>query len=94
MGRVMDRSQPSRRIDEPQPGFFRMRIIKGGPYVGAIIKYRLGMLVAEVNGAASDLDHVWTSGERISPADWEFLDRNRPLDPHIPINHRTNKPAF
>lgn len=90
----MNRSQPARPIDQPAPGFFRMRLVKGGPFVGALISERLGMLAAQINGVPADVDHVWTSGERISPASWEVLDRERPHDPHAPVNHRTNKPAF
>lgn len=29
----------ARRIDKPEPGFFRMRLVKGGPWVGARLIY-------------------------------------------------------
>lgn len=91
---MTDKTQPSRRIDKPMPGFFRCRIVKGGPYVGARIFWRLGILAAEVNGDPADVDRVWTSGERIHPADWEKLDRNRHPDPGTPIDFKTLKPSF
>ena len=29
----------ARQIDDPQPGFFKMRLVRGGPFVGACISY-------------------------------------------------------
>lgn len=29
----------SRPVDDPKPGFFRMRLVKGGPFVGAEIRH-------------------------------------------------------
>lgn len=29
---------PSRRIDEPQPGYFKLRLCKGGPWLAAVIR--------------------------------------------------------
>ena len=29
----------SRQIDQPRPGYFKMRIVKGGPFVGAEIRH-------------------------------------------------------
>lgn len=29
----------SRPVDQPRPGFFKMRLVKGGPFVGAELRY-------------------------------------------------------
>lgn len=60
--------QPSRRIDQPEPCFVRMRLVKNGPYVAARIYLRLGILAAEINGEPAEVDRVWTSGELIDEA--------------------------
>ena len=32
------RAEPSRRIDEPEPGLFKTRMVRGGPFVAAIAR--------------------------------------------------------
>ena len=88
------RAQSPRRIDEPHPCFLRMRLVKGGPYVGARIFLRLGMLAAEVNGVTAEIYKAWFSGEFISSAEWEKLDRERPANPELAIDWTATKPAF
>jgi hypothetical protein len=55
-----------------------MRLVRKGPYVGARIFLRLGMLTAEVNGVSADVDHVWTSGEIVTEDTFMVLT----TDPH------------
>lgn len=83
----MDRTQTSRRIDEPEPCFIRMRLITKGPFVGARIFLRLGMLAAEINGVASDPHQVWHAGEFITEAQYNMLisDDRRP-NPWHPVH--------
>ena len=81
-----------RRIDRPEPCFLRMRMVKNGPYVAARIYLQLGILAAEINGDPADVDRVWTSGERIHPADWEKMARHP--DPGAAIDFKTMKPSF
>ena len=45
------------RIDEPQPGFFRTRIVKGGPLVVAEIRY--GPALDPDTGDTLDRPHLW-----------------------------------
>lgn len=82
----------SRAIGSPQPGFFQMRLVKGGPWVPAII-YRpcpLEMhpetfqhidrwphLEAEIDGMPASVDRIWTSGRFISIAEYLYLKDDR-----------------
>lgn len=79
------RDQPSRRIDQPEPGLFRMRLVKNGPYVAARIERKLGHLVATVNGAPADVDTVWTSGDFIDETMFNILAAEPPADPYRPL---------
>jgi hypothetical protein len=85
---MADRKQPTRRIDEPQPGIFRMRLCRKGPFVSARITRVLGILQAEINGAPADLERVWTSGEPVSDKEFEKLRDNPPDDPEKPMDWR------
>ena len=80
--------QPSRRIDAPEPGWFRLRLARAAPPVGARIYTRLGQLVAEINGAEADVDAVWTSGEAISEAEYRRLIEAPPADPTKAVDYR------
>jgi hypothetical protein len=80
--------QPSRRIDAPEPGWFRLRLARAAPPVGARIYTRLGQLVAEINGAEADVDAVWTSGEAISEAEYRGLIEAPPADPTKAVDYR------
>jgi len=79
------RDQPSRRIDQPEPGLFRMRLVKNGPFVAARIERKLGHLVATVNGVPADVDTVWTSGDFIDETMWNILAAEPPADPYRPL---------
>ena len=110
----------TREIANPEPGFFRIKLTKGGPWVPAIIyrpcpiefepqtfqpvdrHYRL---VAEVDGKLVDMSRVWTSGERITMAEYLFLTADhawarlyRPdlpeANPERPIDFNTLSPPF
>jgi hypothetical protein len=78
---------PSRRIDRPEPGFFRMRLVRGGVFVGARIYRPCPMhpetcealdrwfdLEAEIDGEPADVLRVWESGDPITPAEFAYLD--------------------
>lgn len=72
-----------RQIDDPQPGFFRMRLVKGGPYVPAAIKKDGDMFYAEIDGQAFSAHHdplkahkvmdIWFSGREITKHEYEFM---------------------
>ena len=78
----------TRVIDRPEPGFFRLKLTKGGPWVPAILYRpcpiefapetfqgvdRHYRLVAEIDGKLVDVARVWTSGERIPLAEYLFM---------------------
>lgn len=74
--------------DEPQDGFYRMRLVRGGPLVGVRIWFgaplepwtreemdRGPRWNAEVNGDWIEVDRVWPqcAGDRIDGREYEFL---------------------
>ncbi|MCA3246074.1 MAG: hypothetical protein ING19_21140 [Azospirillum sp.] len=77
-----------RRIDAPQPGFWMIRLVKGGPEVPARIyrhtttcepgdpanaMERPSFLVAEIAGETVELDAVWLrSGRAVDEAEYRF----------------------
>ena len=77
---MVDRHQPPRDVSAPEPCWLRIRLERHGPYLPARIFNRLGLLTAEIDGAACDAEHVWTSGDRITEREWLALvaDRQRP----------------
>lgn len=79
---MVDRSQPSRRVDEPECCFIRMQLVRGGVFVAARIFRRLGMLVGEINGAPADPDQIWHSGDFIDEACYDLMMQNPEPDPY------------
>lgn len=77
------RDQQSRRVDQPEPGHFRIRLVKGGPWVAAEIRHVDGAWVALIDGVpktphpdpaqAEDVFRVWHYGERILPHEHQYL---------------------
>lgn len=75
-------------VDTPVPGWYRRRLIKGGPWVGCVIFYACPMdpesgepmdrsryLLCQVNGEWRDPLETWTwcAGSPISEAEYRFL---------------------
>lgn len=79
------RSWESRRVDEPSPGFFRIRLVKGGPWVAAeirrgedkvwtgLIDGKPGETSSADPAAASDVFRIWHSGEFIPEHEHAYL---------------------
>ena len=82
----------TRAIASPEPGFFRMCLVRGGIWVAAIIWRpcpletnpetfqwidRWPHLEAEIDGKPASVDRVWTSGRRIPIAEYLFLKADR-----------------
>lgn len=76
----------AREIAKPEPGFFRVRLVKGGPLLAARIFLpcpidpefghpmdRSRHLAAEIDGKDANVDRVWTTGERIGAAEFQYL---------------------
>jgi hypothetical protein len=81
----------TRAIDRPEPGFFKMRLTRGGPWVPAILYRpcpiefnpetfqgvdRVYHLEAEIDGRPVGLDRIWGYGRRIPMAEYLFLKAN------------------
>lgn len=49
----MPSQQPPRRIDQVTPGFYRVRKVKGGPWIGAEIVVQDSMIFVSEDGAPS-----------------------------------------
>jgi|ERR1700722_16240816 len=82
----MNRDQKPRMMDEPEPCFIRMKLVRDGRYVGARIFYRLGMLAAEINGVIADPLQVWHAGEFIDEARYNILMADPPINPYLPVH--------
>lgn len=83
---MADRTQPPRIVDQPSPGFFRIRVIRGGPWVGARIFTRFGMLTAEINGNPADPFQVWHGGEFIDEARYNMMMDGARIDAYRPVH--------
>ena len=81
----MNRDQPPRRIDAPEPCFIQTRFVSGGPLVGARIWRRFGTLCAEINGFPSSVMQVWTQGERCDEQTYLTLMANPPDNPYVAL---------
>ena len=71
----------------PRPGFFRVRFVKGGPWVGARIWWetecidpltgaemeRPRILLAEIDDAPCEPEYVQLHGFAIPEAEWSYL---------------------
>jgi hypothetical protein len=88
----MNRQQPARQIDQPRPGWFRLKLARGAPPVGARLYQRLGVLAAEINGQEADVEAVWTSGELIDEAEYRRLLEAAPADPTRPVDMKVAEP--
>lgn len=82
----------NRQINRPEPGFFKLKLVRGGPWVPAIIWRacpiefepetfqavdRCYHLQAEINGKQADVMRVWTARERITMAEYLYLTDDR-----------------
>ena len=78
------RDEAPRIVDQPEPGYFRMRLVKGGVFVAARIVLDGHLWSAEINGEPQgepDPDHfaveavhrIWTSGTRIDQSEHDYL---------------------
>ena len=60
--------EPPRQVNTPEPGFFRLRLTKGGPYFGARIVYE-----PSPDWIKAGVDRVWEWGESISEEEYQAL---------------------
>lgn len=80
------RDQEPRRVDVPEPGFFAIRLVKGGPKVAATIERdAAGVWSTTIDGVrqsgaahtdpalAEGVFRIWHYGERITEAEHRYL---------------------
>lgn len=82
----MNREQAPRRIDAPEPCFVRMKLVRGGAWVGARVFPRLGMMAAEINGVPCEPDQVWQAGELIDRETYDILMSHPRPNPYHPVH--------
>lgn len=83
----MNREQKSRVMDEPEECYIRLRLVRGGRFVGARIFRVLGMLQGEIDTKPADVFQIWHAGEFITEAQYNMLigDDRRP-NPWHPVH--------
>lgn len=78
------RSDLSRSVDTPEPGYFAIKLVKGGVRVGARLTYENGLWVVSINGEpkgapVSDpadnaaIWRVWHGGQFIAESEYTYL---------------------
>lgn len=86
---MVSHNQPARVVDDPQPCFVRMQLVRNGVFVAARIFHRLGMLVGEINGAAADPIDIWHAGTLIDEAEYEIMMKNPEPNPYRQVHVST-----
>jgi hypothetical protein len=90
-------SKKPRRIDQPEPGFFKLRLVRKGPWVGARISQGMGLWSATINGQSCGAPHpdpfgaegvsrIWETGTAITAAAYDALLASPPATPTLAIN--------
>jgi hypothetical protein len=90
-------AQPPRRIDQPEPGTFKLKMIRNGPWIAGRISHAMGFWSASIGGEpcgprhpdpfqADGVSRIWESAVRIEQAEYDALLRSPPATPDLPIN--------
>jgi hypothetical protein len=101
-------SKPAPRpINDPAPGLFKMKLVKGGPWVGAAITKRGGKWQAIVDGVVTGesmncdpslnpaIMKIWHWGRDVTPDEYQNLVRpDRSVQAREPINLVGKAPPF
>ena len=92
------RSWKARPVNTPQPGWFKMRLVRGGPFVPARIQHRNGLWWAEIDGQtyeanfdpsyAPEVFRIWHAAEEITETEYQVEIRGR----RAPDAPRSNQP--
>lgn len=86
-----------RRIDQPEPGTFKLRLVSKGPWIAARITHAMGFWSASIGGEpcgpqhpdpilADGVSRIWESAVRIDQGEYDALLRSPPATPDLPIN--------
>lgn len=76
---MADQKQESRRVDRPEPGRFKIRVVRNGPWCAARIWSVMGILQAEIGYQSAPVEDVWLYGERCTDAEY-FRLRDHPAE--------------
>lgn len=85
---------PAGPIDEPRPGYFRLRKVARGPWLPArVYTYRPRVagtdhLAAHIAGEGVEVNDVWLRGFPIDEAHYQRLMAEPPADPTAPVSRR------
>lgn len=77
------RDEAPRAIDQAEPGFFLLRLVKAGPLVAARISHDGGIWRAIIDGVAQEpgaadwthaagVDRIWTAGRRCTESEYRY----------------------
>ena len=79
----MPRVTELRSLEAPDPGYFRIRLVRAGPFVPAKITHAGGLWCCTINGeertradnpwAVADMDRVWFYGQRIAESEYDYM---------------------
>jgi hypothetical protein len=86
---MVDRNQPARIVDDPQPCFVRMQLVRNGVQVPARIFHRLGILMAEIAGMPADPLQVWHAGTLIDEAEYDRMTQKPEPNPYRVVHLST-----
>jgi len=74
----------ARMPDDPQPGYYKTRVIKGGPWVACRIwRDGEGELHCRVGDDMADPVTVWTFAKQITVQEWQNLELWRQENPRF-----------
>lgn len=90
-------TQPPRRIDVPEAGTFKLRMVRNGPWIAARISHAMGFWSASIGGEpcgcrhpdpayADGVSRIWESAVRIEQAEYDAMLRSPPITPELAIN--------
>jgi hypothetical protein len=79
---MVDRQQKPRMIDQPEPCFVRLQLVRNGVFVAARIFHRFGVLSAEINGKPADPFQVWHGGDLITEEQYTLMMETPEANPY------------
>jgi hypothetical protein len=83
----------ARFIHQPQPGFYKMHLVSGGPWVGVRIwRDDAGQLCAEAHGEPCDPDEVWPFTWPSDEVEFAYYDRLRVWAQQHDVDHPAAEP--
>jgi hypothetical protein len=99
------RAEPSRRVDEPVPGYYRMRLVRMGPWVPALIEHGPHGWRCSISGVSTgfpsqdptqvtDLFKIALYGVVIKKDEYDKMMKNLHPSPRKSIKMSSEPPIF